>query len=150
MANVTNLETYRALYAVGLAQDLKRTSDIEQEQAWRDYDEDRDPANFIRSAPRGGQVLHRYNRIAVSPLRGRDNCCMTFPSDIFDPRRHRCEINQNQATTCVMAPARASSTEVTRAKRSSRTSSVLDLICSGVHSLPWRSIIGNVSVASVT
>jgi hypothetical protein len=53
------------LYAVGLTQDLKRTSDIEQEQARRDYDEDRDPANFIRtrSAPRGGQFLHHYNRI---------------------------------------------------------------------------------------
>jgi hypothetical protein len=64
-----NLETYRALYAVGLAQDLKRTSDIEQQQAWRDYDEDRNPANFIRtrSAPRGGQVLHQYNRIQQFP-----------------------------------------------------------------------------------
>src|SRR5215467_3259446 len=50
--NVTNLETYRTLYAVGLAQDLKRTGDIEQQQAWWDYDEHRDRPNFIRTRRR--------------------------------------------------------------------------------------------------
>ena len=47
------LETYGALYAVCLAQDLKRPSDIEQKQAWWDYHEHRDPANFIRTRGRG-------------------------------------------------------------------------------------------------
>jgi hypothetical protein len=37
------------LHAIGLAQDLKRTSDIEQKQAWGDYDEHRDTTNFIRT-----------------------------------------------------------------------------------------------------
>jgi hypothetical protein len=49
---VTDLETRSSLYAVGLAQNLKRTCDIEQEEPWWDYDEDRDMANIVSARSR--------------------------------------------------------------------------------------------------
>jgi hypothetical protein len=37
------------LYAIGLAQDLQWTSDVEQEKAWWNDDEYRDAAKIIRA-----------------------------------------------------------------------------------------------------
>jgi hypothetical protein len=54
-----DLETYRAVYTVGLAQHLDWTGDIEQQQAsWKDH-EHRDPANFT-SRLRFGPVGHHF------------------------------------------------------------------------------------------
>jgi len=57
---------------------------------------------------------------------------------------------QTQPTSSATLPASAFSTVTMRANRPSSTSSVRALIASGLHCRPRRSVIGKVSVASVT
>jgi len=77
------LETYRVLHAVGLAQDLKRTGDIEQEQAWGDYDEHRYPAQFITTHGRA-RAANQYFLVNAE-LSGSHRCLdfMTLPPHII-------------------------------------------------------------------
>jgi hypothetical protein len=57
------------LHTVGLAQDFKRTSDIEQQHPWRDNDKHRDAANLIRTRPRVGMVKKYFTECSGFPRR---------------------------------------------------------------------------------
>jgi hypothetical protein len=57
------------LYAVCLAQDFKRTSDIEQQQAWWDHHEHGDAANLIRTRRSVGMVEKYFTEYSGFPRR---------------------------------------------------------------------------------
>src|SRR5437660_34895 len=91
----------------------------------------RTPAEVALAVPTSPSTSG-LNRVVF--LRGLDEGFIIYPPDNFDWLARQRTAESNQPTSCAADTARASSTVAILAKRSSRTSSVLDLISSGVHS----------------